>query len=393
MDTPDSPALAVSSLRPLVQGLPASQIREVANAGMGRDDLIPLWFGEPDEPTPAFIRAVVAESLGAGETRYTPNAGVPELRDAIATYMEGLYGGPVGRERITVSVSGMNAVMIALQCLIDPGDGLITTGPQWPNLAAVARILDAEVTEVPLDPLPGGWHLDVQHLMDACTDRTRVLLLNSPNNPTGWMMTEDEQRAVLDFARRRGLWIVSDEVYARIVYDRPFAPSFVPLIEPEDRVMVLNSFSKSWCMTGWRLGWITAPPSLGPTLEKMTEFNIAGAPAFTQRAGVTALTRGEDFVHQSVARYGRARDRVVARAAALPRVFLPFPQAAFYAFLSVDGMTDSLAFAKRALAETGVGLAPGTAFGPRGQGWLRLCFAASEERIDAAFDRLEPLLR
>jgi len=215
-----------------------------------------------------------------------------------------------------------------------------------------------------------------------------VIFLNSPNNPTGWMMSAEQQAEVLRFARARGIWIVGDEVYARIVYDRPTAPSFLEQAAPDDRVIVVNSFSKSWSMTGWRLGWITAPPELAPTFEMLTEFNIAGPPGFIQRAGLVAVQDGEEYVQSIVAHYHAARDYVAKRVAEIPRFALPRPQAAFYAFIRVDGMSDSVAFARALLDETGVGLAPGAAFGEGGEGHLRLCFAASHEALERAFDRI-----
>jgi aspartate/methionine/tyrosine aminotransferase len=252
----------------------------------------------------------------------------------------------------------------------------------------VPQILSGRIRSVPLSPGNAGWRLDLDRLFDACDKRTRVIFLNSPNNPTGWTMAAEEQQAVLAFARARGVWIVSDEVYARIVYDRPAAPSFLEQAAPDDRLIVVNSFSKSWAMTGWRLGWITAPAALGPTFEMLTEYNIAGPAGFIQRAGVVAVREGEPFVQEIVRRYGAARDLVMARIAAIPRLSLAPPAAAFYAFFRVDGMTDSLAFAKELLAATGVGLAPGAAFGAGGEGHLRLCFAATLPTLERAFDRL-----
>lgn len=381
-----------SGFRPSIEALPASKIREVANAGIGRDDVIPLWFGEPDVPTPSFICDAASRALAGGDTFYQPNRGIPVLRETLADYMSRLYGTRLSPEQVTVSASGMNALMLVMQALVEPGDTVITTTPSWPNLPAVPRILGGEIKSVPLRPAADGWTLDLDRLFDACDERTRVLFLNSPNNPTGWLMTADEQRAVLDFARSRGLWVVGDEVYARIVYDQRFAPSFLQLAEPEDRVVVVNSFSKTWAMTGWRLGWITGPVELGPVLEKLTEFNIAGPAGFIQQAGVVAVREGEDFAREVVARYHRARDLTVERIGAMPRAFLPEPHAAFYAFVQVEGLRDSLAFAKDLLQRTGVGVAPGAAFGPGGEGSLRLCFAASEPLLERGFERLAGFL-
>jgi aspartate/methionine/tyrosine aminotransferase len=376
----------IEALRPSIAALPASQIREVAHPGMGRADLIPLWFGEPDLPTPAFICEAASRALQAGDTFYQPNAGIPELRTTLAEYMNGLYRTRLGPENVIVSASAMNALMLVMQSLVDPDDVVVTTTPAWPNLPAVPQILSGRIRSVPLSPGNDGWRLDLDRLFDACDRRTRVIFLNSPNNPTGWMMSTEEQRVVLEFARRRGIWIVGDEVYARIVFDRPVAPSFLEHAEPDDRVIVVNSFSKSWAMTGWRLGWITLPADLSPTFEMLTEYNIAGPAGFIQRAGLVAVRDGEPFVQEIVGRYRGARDLVIERVAAIPRLSLPKPAAAFYAFIRVDGMSDSLALVKELLLATGVGLAPGVAFGEGGEGHLRLCFATSLPKLARALD-------
>jgi aspartate aminotransferase len=382
-----APAGLTEALRPRISELPASKIREVADAGIGRADLIPLWFGEPDLPTPAFICEAASRALRAGDTFYQPNAGIPELRSALARYMSRLYGRSIGPENVIVSASAMNALMLVMQALVDPDDVVVTTTPAWPNLPAVPTILCGRIRSVPLTPANAGWRLDLERLFAACDRRTRVIFLNSPNNPTGWMMSAEEQAAVLEFARARGIWIVSDEVYARIVYDRPVAPSFLEQAAPEDRVIVVNSFSKSWAMTGWRLGWITAPAELVPSFEMLTEYNIAGPAGFIQRAGVVAVQDGEPFVSEIVARYRAARELVISRLGGIQHLSLPIPAAAFYAFVRVDGLSDSLAFAKELLQATGVGLAPGAAFGEGGEGRLRLCFAASLPTLEQALDR------
>lgn len=377
----------------VIRDLPVSAIREVANPGIGRADLIPLWFGEGDLVTPEFVREAAIRSLAAGETFYEPNRGIPALRAALVAYLTRLYARPFETGHVTVTSSGLNALMIAAQTVLEPGDEVVALSPVWPNLEAIPRILRADVRPVPLEPEAGGWRLDLERLFDTCGVRTRLILINTPGNPTGWMMRDDEIRAVLDFARRRGIWVIGDEVYARIVYDRPLAPSFLPLMTEDDRLIVVNSFSKSWCMTGWRLGWLTAPVALGPTFEKLMEFNTSCAPRFVQAAGVAAVEQGEDFIRDIVVRYGRSRDLMLERLAASNRLTLPKPDAAFYGFFKVDGVEDGIAFARRLLAEVGVGLAPGEAFGRQGRGWLRLCYATSAERLGQALDRLLPLLR
>ena len=380
-------------LRAAVDHIPTSLIREVAHAGMGKDGVIPLWFGEPTVPTAAFICDAACVALAAGDTFYQENRGLPDLRTAVKDYTNGLYGTAVDESQVTVTASGMNAIMLAMQALIDPGDVVVTTSPLWPNLPAVPEILGGAVRTVPLSKDGAGWRLDLDRLLDACRQRTRVLLVNSPNNPTGWMLEREAMRALLSLARERGFWIISDEVYARIVFDRPVAPSFLEVAEPDDPVIVVNSFSKTWAMTGWRLGWITAPAALGQTFEKLTEFNIAGPPGFVQRAGVEAVRHGEAFIAETVDHYRRARDLVLRRLGAMNGIRLPEPAAAFYVFFQVEGMASSLGFARRLLERTGVGLAPGAGFGAAYDDHLRLCFAAAMPRLEEALDRLERFLQ
>lgn len=380
-------------LRPSLDRIPTSLIREVAHAGMNKEGVIPLWFGEPTVPTPGFICDVACRALAEGDTFYQANRGLPELQSALSHYTNALYDTSLDDDHITVTASGMNGIMLAMQSLIDPGDEVVTTAPIWPNLPAVPEILSGTVRTVPLDAEKGGWRLDLDRLIDSCNERTRAILINSPNNPTGWTMGHQQMRDLLAFARTRGLWIISDEVYARIVFDRPVAPSFLEIAEPDDPLIVVNSFSKTWAMTGWRLGWVTAPVKLGRTLEKLIEFNIAGPPGFVQRAGIEAVRHGEPFVTETMAHYRKARDLVTARLHDTPRVHLSEPAAAFYAFFKVDEMNGSLAFASDLLEKTGVGLAPGAGFGAAYDDHLRLCFAAAMPLLEEALDRLAAFLK
>jgi aspartate/methionine/tyrosine aminotransferase len=385
--------IAADGIPGAIRDLPASAIREVANEGMGRTDLIPLWFGEGDLATPGFVRDAAIRSLEAGETFYEPNRGIPELRQVIAGYVTRLYDRPFAAGHVTVTCSGLNALVIAAQTVLEPGARVVATTPVWPNLLAIPKILRAEVVPVALEPAGEAWRLDLDRLFDAMDDGARALLINTPSNPTGWMAGEAEIDAILDHARSRGIWIIADEVYARVVYDRRAAPSFLSRMTEDDRLIVVNSFSKSWCMTGWRLGWLTAPMRLGATFEKLMEFNTSCAPRFAQHAGLTAILEGEDFIRTLIGRYGASRDLLIERLRPSNRITLPTPEAAFYGFFKVDGVDDGVAFAKRLLAETGVGLAPGEAFGEQGAGWLRLCYATSPERLGRALDRLEGYLR
>ena len=381
-------------MRASIRNLPASRIREVANAGLGRSDVLAFWFGESDEPTPAFVRDAAAESLARGETFYSHNFGLAELREAIAAYTSGLHR-RVGAERVAVTSSGVNALMIAMQALAGAGDEVVVVVPVWPNLPAQPAILGAEVKRFALGVQGGAWRLDVDALLAAVTERTRVLLVNAPNNPTGWTLTRAEQQAILEHCRRTRTWIVADEVYERIWFGEGVAaPSFADIAEPDERLVVVHSFSKSFLMTGWRLGWLVAPEALMPAIGKLIEFNTSCAPVFVQRGGLAALDHAADFVPALVQRLRACRDTLLPRLAGLPRVHVAVPSGGMCAFFRVEGEDDSLGFAKRLVADAGLGLAPGSAFGDEAEGWLRWCFASRDPaRLTQGVERLAGALR
>ena len=379
-------------MRQAIAQLPGSKIREVANAALGRADVLPFWFGESDEPTPAFIREAAVRSLNDGETFYAHNLGLPELREALAAYVSGLHR-PVAADRIAVTSSGVNALMLATQALAGPGDEVVAVVPLWPNLTAQPVILGASVKRVSLVARAGAWQLDMDALLAAVTPATTVLLLNAPNNPTGWTLTRAEQQTILAHCRRTGTWIVADEVYERVFFDGDCAPSFLDVAEPEDRLVVAHSFSKSFLMTGWRLGWLVLPPALTETLGKLIEFNTSCAPIFVQRAGLAALEGAADFVPALVGRLQACRDTLLPQLAALPGLSVATPRGGMYAFFRLDGQDDSLALAKRLVVEAGLGLAPGVAFGAEGEGWLRWCFASRDPaRLTLGVERLKRFL-
>jgi aspartate/methionine/tyrosine aminotransferase len=381
--------------RPAVQSLVASKIREVANAGIGRADVAAFWFGEPDEVTPEAIRRAAAASLEAGETFYTHNLGVPELREAIAGYVTRLRR-PTAVDEIAVTNSGMSALMLLTQALVGPGDRVVVVTPVWPNLQEIPRILGAEVVKVALEFGASGWRLDLDRLIEALTPGTRAVYVNSPNNPTGWTIDRPALRAVLDHCRRHGIWILADDAYERLYYDGEAgapAPAFLDIADPADRLVCANTFSKSWLMTGWRLGWILAPRAILPDVGKLIEYNTCCASVFVQRAGVLAIREGEPIIARTLERYRRARDFLVPRLQGIPGVEAAVPPGAMYAFFRVRGVTDSLQFCKRLVIGHGLGLAPGSAFGPEGEGFVRWCFAASEARLADGVARLERALR
>ena len=382
------------SARTIVQDLGASRIREVANAGIGLSDVLPFWFGEPDQETPAFIRDAAKQALDAGDTFYTHNFGIPPLRDAIANYLSSLHR-PLDASRVAVTSSGVSALMLLSQLIINPGDRVVAVTPLWPNLTEIPKILGAEVVKVPLR-FGQTWELDVQQLLDALAPGTRAVLLNSPNNPTGWVITKEQQEIILAHCRRHGIWILADDVYERLVYDggagRSCAPSFLDIAAPQDRLVSANSFSKSWLMTGWRLGWVVAPEAVMADLGKLIEYNTSCAPGFVQRAGIVAVERGEEIIAHTVQRYQAARDFLYERLNALPGITSPKPKGAMYLFFRVDGVEDTLALCKQLVVDAGLGLAPGNAFGPEGEGYVRWCFASSLERLDEGVKRLEKFM-
>ena len=379
-------------MRETIHNLEASKIREVANAGLGRSDVLAFWFGESDEVTPEVIRQAAIESLQRGETFYAHNLGLPELREAISAYMSALHP-RIESSRIAVTSGGVNALMLAVQMLVDAGDEVVAVTPVWPNLTAQPAILGANVRRVSLVPKEGQWTLDLDALRAAITPATRLLIVNAPNNPTGWTLTRDEQEAILTHCRSTGTWILADEVYERLYYEptpNRCAPSFLDVAAPDDRLVVAHSFSKSFLMTGWRLGWLVLPAALMDGMGKLIEYNTSCASVFTQRAGIAALAHTEEITPRIVAHLKSCRDTLVPLLADLPGVRVAPARGGMYAFFKLDGFDDSLVVAKRLVAEAGLGLAPGNAFAPEAQGWLRWCFASREpKRLVEGVDRLK----
>ena len=386
-------ASLLAYLRPEARNAPESGIVEVMNRGRLKPGLIPLWVGEGDLPTPEFIARAAVKSLSEGETFYTWQRGIPELRQAIARYHERLYGRPFSFENFFVTGSGMQSVQIAVRMLAGPGDEIVIPTPAWPNFVAAIGVNGATPVCVPMDLDQGVFRLDLDKLAAAVTPRTRALVINSPANPTGWTATREELAAILALARKHGIWIVADEIYARFVYDGSArAASFHDVMEPDDRVMFLQTFSKNWAMTGWRLGWIEAPAAFGQVIENLIQYSTSGSPVFIQRAAIAALDEGDAFVDEQVARAAEGRRIVAEGLKATNRVSLQAPVGAFYQFFSVDGWEDSKALALDLVDRAGVGLAPGTAFGPGGEKGLRLCFARKASDLEEAVARIQKAL-
>ena len=389
-------------MRQAILGLEESMIRQVANAGLGRSDVLKFWFGESDEVTPSFIREAAIASLQQGETFYAHNLGLPELREAIAQYASGLRCAgavPIGVDRIAVTSGGVNALMLAVQALVDAGDEVVAVTPVWPNLTAQPLIMGAKLRCVSLKPMAGQWRLDMAELLAAITPQTKLLIVNAPNNPTGWTLSRTEQETLLAHCRSTGTWILADEVYERLYFEpteNGCAPSFLDIAAPNDRLVVVHSFSKSFLMTGWRLGWLVMPPAMTPHMGKLVEFNTSCAPVFVQRAALAGMQRTSEVTPQLVAHLKTCRDTLVPLLQAVPGVELVPAKGGMYAFFRLtdqDRFGDSLVTAKRLVVEAGLGLAPGNAFmvnpAPEAQGWLRWCFASQDvDRLRQGVQRL-----
>ena len=381
-----------------VETVPHSRIRELAEMAMSMDGVLRLYFGESNLPTPEYIKQAAFRAIEQGYTFYTENAGLPSLRRAIAEYYRLLQGVAVDpTSEIVVTASGVQALQVAIRCMLDPGDEALVLTPAWPNGSSIIAMANGVPRQVP-QPLCGGrYGIDFDALETALTPRTRLLLYTSPSNPLGWVATDTEQQALLDFARRHRLWLLADEVYDRLFYSAPRlglpVPSILKKAARQDAIVVVQSFSKTYCMTGWRLGWLVAPPALAQKATQLNEFIVSHAPSFTQKAGETALAEGEPELLCMIERLKQNRDLCLEALSAMPGVTVPAPDGAFYVFPRLEGLTDSFAFCKRLLEQQRVGLAPGVAFGAGGEGSVRLCYAADRSVLEPALERLARFLR
>lgn len=389
-DVPPSPSYL--KLRSVIEGLSANPGAEIIRYARLYPDTISLGQGEGDAPTPSFIMDAAAQAMREGKTFYGPVLGQETLRREISDYYKRIYGLDVPPNRAFVTTSGTMAMHLALSALLETGDEVAAITPIWRNLLGAVELAGGTIREVPLDEREGVWSLDLDRLFASVNARTKLILLTSPSNPSGWVMSEDEMRRVMDFARERGIWVLSDEVYGRLVYDGLRAPSFLDVARPDDRLLVVNSFSKAWAMTGWRLGWLIGPAAIEEAIRDVALYSNMCPPAFSQFGAIAALRDGEPFIASQLAMWKSNIDVLMEYYARIPGLVAARPQSTFYSVFRVESEPDCLALTRRLIQEGGLSLAPGCSFGQVTRGYIRLCFAVSEQRLRTALDRLVRVL-
>lgn len=381
---------AAAGIRPLIADLDGDNIAELAARAAAIPDMLTLWYGEGDLVTPAFIRDAAKAALDSGATFYEPDMrGCADLVGALSDYLSRLHGRPVGTDRSTVTPGGMQAIHLALMLVAGPGDAVVFLEPQWPNIRRAIHLAGAEPRAVALEETGAGWQLDLDRLIAACDGRTRAIVFSSPANPCGWTASAAELAALIGFGRRTGIWIIADEVYNRLHFAARAAPSVIALADPEDRVLSVNSFSKAWAMTGWRLGWLTHPARVQGRLGAMSQYVNSGTAPFVQAAGAVALRAGEGLVATLRDRCRQGTEAAWQALSGVDRLRLgPRPEAGMYVFFRIDGIDDSAAACRMLIEEARVGLAPGYLFGPPGRAHLRMCVARDRARIAEAAHRI-----
>jgi len=387
--TTAEPALAASC-----RAVPQSRIRELADIAMSMSGVLKLYFGESDQPTPRRIKDAAIAAINSDFTFYTQNAGIPELRRAIADKYRELHGIEMDPMiHVMVGASGVQALHVAMRCLLDPGDEAIILTPAWPNSSGIASLCSAAAVQLPHRLKGTRFEIDFHALESSIRPATRLILYTSPSNPLGWVASEGDQDRLLDICRRHGLWLVADEVYERLFYGGPVAPSLLRRCGREEAVVVIQSFSKSYCMTGWRLGWLVSNSALIRKAAQLNEFAVSHAPTMIQRAGVVALGGGEGEIQEMVTRLRHNRDLLGGILRQIPGLTVPEPDGAFYLFPRIEGVEDSFDFCRRLLLEEKVGIAPGVAFGKGGEGSVRLCYAADPKVLVTAAERMDHFIR
>lgn len=382
--------MPIRHFRQTVRELPLNPGAEMLRYGWRRADVLSLGQGEGCLPTPDFIVQAANQAMMEGKTHYGPVLGQPALREEISHYYKRILNVDIPANRVFITGSGTTAMHLSLTSILDKEDEVIAITPIWKNLLGAVELTQAKSKQVPLDYIEGqGWSLDMDRLMAACSDKTKAILIVTPSNPTGWVMSKEEMSQLLDFTRERNIWIVSDEVYNRSLYNEVHAPSFLEVAQEDDLILTVNSFSKSWAMTGWRLGWLTGPAFAEGIIRDIALYDNMGPPTFTQFGGIAALRDGEDFIKKQLSSWQHNQNLITERFQANPKIHSYQSPSTFYSFFKVEGENDSLAFGKKLIDEVGLSLAPGCAFGDNVKDWMRLCFAVSQAKLLNALDRLE----
>ncbi|MQT13614.1 pyridoxal phosphate-dependent aminotransferase [Segnochrobactrum spirostomi] len=387
---PNEPATGPrAGIRPQIQDLRTENIAELAVRARSLGGVIPLWYGEGDMVTPAFIRDAAKAALDEGNTFYIPNMrGMGALNEALAAYQSRVHGRPIAIERSTVAPGGMQALLLALELTVDLGTNVVYVEPQWPNIHNAIHLVGGEPRPVPLG-FDTDWRLDLDRLFAACDARTRAIFLSTPSNPTGWTATRDELQALIDFSRRTGIWIISDEVYGRLSFEGDVAPSVLQLAEDGDRVMSVNSFSKAWAMTGWRVGWLSHPTGVAAELAAMTQYINSGTAGFVQAGAAAAITQGDGLIAEIRGRVKAGLDLAYDKLGRIPGIVLPEkPRGGMYAFFRREGEPDSKALCRSILETARVGLAPGYLFGTSARSFVRMCVFRDLGELETALDRM-----
>lgn len=377
--------------RTVLENLTPNSGTDLLRYARTKDGILSLAQGEGCLPTPDFICDATIEALKQNhKTFYAPVLGHPELRQELSNYYKNIYGLNVPSSRIFVTSSGTTAVHLCLAAVLEKGDEIVAITPIWKNLLSAVELAEASINQVALDYVDGkGWSLDLNRLFASCNARTKAIMIVSPSNPTGWMMSGEDMEAILDFSRKQGIWVIADEVYSRTVYDKKRSTSFLDYANSDDLLLVVNSFSKSWAMTGWRLGWIVGPEEAEVKICDLALYNNMGPSSFLQYGALAALQYGEGFLAEQMTLWKSNRDLLMDRFSQIPQIQMIKPPATFYAFFKVEGEPDCIIFARRLIDEVSLSLAPGSAFGACGKGFIRLAFACSERKLLDALDRLE----
>jgi hypothetical protein len=370
---------------------PMVQIATIAESMPGS---LKLCYGESDLPTPPFIVDAMDQAARGGHTFYTHTAGYGELRQAIAARIFELHQVRYDVPHIMATVGGTMAIYTAIRTFVGRGDNAVIVSPAYPIFSNAVIMAGGEPRPASLALTGNRFVLDLDRIRASIDRQTQMLIVNSPSNPTGWVISEHEQRALVEIAEQHGLVILADEVYERLIYDDPHgpfrrvAPSFARVVTDRERLIVVNSFSKTYNMTGWRLGWAQSSERIIKTMYKAAEFITSNPAAMVQQAGIVALRDGEASIAGLREHYSQRRAQVKTALESVPGVSLPEPQGTFFAFPKFSFITDSTAFTAALVRETGVALAPGAAFGRDGEGYIRVCFASTEATVGEALARL-----